>query len=68
MSGRPMRAVRAGASPTLYRSPSLPRELPLGVLPELHVFYCERCGKIQTIEQSAVSGAQATTVSRQYQK
>jgi hypothetical protein len=52
--GEPMNLVRL-----------IPR---LGVLPELHVFYCERCGKIQTIEQSAVSGAQATTVSRQYQK
>jgi hypothetical protein len=35
--GEPMNLVRL-----------IPR---LGVLPELHVFYCERCGKIQTMEQ-----------------
>jgi hypothetical protein len=28
---------------------------------KLHVFYCECCGEIQTIEQPAVSGARATT-------
>jgi Fe2+ or Zn2+ uptake regulation protein len=47
--GEPMNLVRL-----------IPR---LGVLPELHVFYCERCGKIQTIEQPPERAARTTTVS-----